>query len=323
MGTINDYRIRTTKELIANGWTKATIAWATHTGRIHRVFHGVYTDQPPTPEIVAHALLHVRPDAVFEQRTAFELYNHKPLTFPLQARVPTGALRHQAHGLIELRRSKLHVTCKRAGLPVVPVAELANSLLPEDPTTPVPEELSTFVEQQYAGKHGMQHLLQDLKYMGRSQKTRIREFTEHHIAVGVDSPPEADLIKALRREGFKVTPQFQLGQYRWDAAITGLKVVIDVDSKRYHMDDEQAFVVDRWKTNTGIMQGWIALRVTATCVHKHLPTIIALLNEIRRQKQQSPRRFPLIDIKPVWQWHHHYTRDWINEGYFDDHYAHT
>lgn len=96
------FKIRTTKELFAKGWSKVQIARAKRHGEIFSVFRGVYTDQEITPELVAHALLKARPDVVFEKRTAFEIYTGKPLTFPLQARVPTGALLAGARGLVEL-----------------------------------------------------------------------------------------------------------------------------------------------------------------------------------------------------------------------------
>lgn len=159
--------------------------------------------------------------------------------------------------------------------------------------------------------------------MGRGCKTRIRAFVEHKVAIGVDSPPEADLVKALREEGFKVTPQFRLGKYRWDVGLKGLKVVIDVDSKQYHLHDEKAFVVDRWKANSGVMSGWIALRVTATCVNTHLKKILELLKEIRRLKKTSPKKFPKIDVGPVWQWHSNYAREWEHQNHFDENYNYT
>lgn len=318
MGINNGFTIRTTEELLAEGWTTAKIAWKKHKGEIFSVFRGVYADTPPTPEVVAHALLKLRPGVVFEKRTALELYTGKPLTLPLQARVPSGALRVSASEAVELRRSRLKVfhTCK--GLPVASPAELVNSLLPNDPSTPAAQELYQVMEQHYAGKDGMKSLEKDLKYLGGGCKTRIRDFVQHKVVVGVDSPPEADLIRALRAEGFKATPQYQLGKYRWDVGIKGLKVVIDVDSKKYHMNDEKAFVVDRWKANSGMLRGWIALRVTATCVRMHLAELLNLLKELRRLKQKSPRKFPRIDVTPVWQWHNYYTRDWEYQHDYDD-----
>lgn len=322
MGTHRGFTIRTTEELLAKGWTKAKIAWAKRTGKIFSVFRGVYTDAQPTPEVVAYALLKVRPDAVFEKRTAFQLYSGQPLTFPIQARVSSNALRLGSKDVVELRRSMLETVHMCAGFPVASVADVVNSLLPEDPNTPIPEIFAQIIEQFYAGKHGLERLQTDLKSMGRGCKTRIRDFIRKKVVIGVDSPPEADLIKALRAEGFKVTPQFRLGKYRWDVGVEGLKVVIDVDSKQYHMNDEKAFVVDRWKTNSGILRGWITLRVTASCVRHHLAKIVGLLKEIRRLKRRSPRRFPRIDVAPIWQWHNHYTSRWGHQHYYDD-YAYT
>lgn len=318
MGSKNGVIIRTTEELLAKGWTTAKIAWKKQKGKIFSVFRGVYADAEPTPEVVAEALLKVRPGVVFEKHTALELYTGKPLSLPLQARVPSGALRVGDSDVVELRRSRLKVFGICRGLPVASPAEVVNSLLPSDLNVPVSPELYQLMETHYAGKDGAMQLEMNLKYLGGGCKTRIRDFVQHKVVVGVDSPPEADLIRALRAEGFKVTPQYRLGEYRWDVGVKGLKVVIDVDSKQYHMNDEKAFVVDRWKANSGLLRGWIALRVTTICVSHHLEGIVELLKEIRRLKQVSPRKFPKIDLKPVWQWHKHCTKDRRYQQQYDD-----
>lgn len=318
METLSRFRIRTTAELLAEGWTKAKIAWERHKGKLFQVFHGVYADQEVTPEVVVQALLKVRPDAVFEKRTALELYSGQPLTFPIQARVSSNGLRLGAKDVVELRRSQLDSVNMCNGLPVASVADVVNSLLPKDPGEPILALLAPITEKFYAGRDGIERLQADLKNMGRGCKSRIRDFVDHNVVVGVDSPPEADLIRALRAAGFKVTPQLRLGKYRWDVGVKGLKVVIDVDSKQYHMNDEKAFVVDRWKANSGIMLGWIALRVTANCIRRHLKQIVELLKEIRRLKQVAPRKFPKVEIPPVWQWHEIYSSEWEYQPYYND-----
>lgn len=322
MGTFQRFYIRNTQELLAEGWTKAKIGWAKHKGNLIQIFRGMYTNQEITPELVAQALVKARPDVVFEKQTAMQLYTGEPLTFPLQARVSSTALRLGSSDQIELRRSRIRGGFFHEGLPVVSAVELVNSLLTENPNTANKDLLREFMETYYAGKQGIAQYVKDLKQLGRSSKARIREFTEQQAVVGVDSPPEADLIRALRAAGFKVIPQFRLGKYRWDLGVKGLKVVIDVDSKQYHLNSEKAFVVDRWKANSGIMRGWIALRVTANCIHKHLKQILDLLKEIRRQKKLAPRKFPKIDVPPAWQWHAIYTSEW-EEKYNYDNFGYT
>lgn len=173
MGIKNNFKIQTTQELHSEGWSTAKIANAKQNGELFQVFRGVYADHEVTPELVVDAVLKVNPEAVFEKRTALELYTGKPLTFPLQARTPSGVLLTGSRDLVVLRRSTIRAVQVCAGLPVVSVAEMVNSLLPERLNDPVPEVLIELMKKEYAGERGVKMLFWDLKNLGRISTSNV------------------------------------------------------------------------------------------------------------------------------------------------------
>lgn len=301
----------TAQQLYQKGFTRSRIRYRINNGSLFRVCHGVYSFTPPTPEHFAFALMLLRPDAVFEKRTAIEICNGMKLTFPLQARVSTGNVRSDSKEF-SLRRSRLSQYQEVDGLRVVSAIDAVASLLPKSlkpatlwgennvqrPITQVPDALIMTLEKQYRGRDGVADAHRDLKAMGTRAKATIKRVIEVEAVLGADSLLETTLVCGLRNAGFKPTTQFMLGGYRWDIALEKLRVVIDIDSEMFH-SDPRAFVVDRWKSNHGQQQNWTCLRVSQQCVEQYFDRILEVIYSV----QQYRRSGEVGPSDPVWNWH--------------------
>ena len=155
-----DFNVVTTAQLLRQGWTESKIRHSLRKQRLFRVFRGVYADVPVTPLVIAFACVLVRPDIVFEGRTAIELYRGQEVTLPLRARVRSGNLRKGIAHVARLRRTRLKAYDLVEGLPVV---------LPVDAAQGAPEldgRCMGLLDDSYAGKFGPERLAKDLKEMG-------------------------------------------------------------------------------------------------------------------------------------------------------------
>lgn len=293
----------TYKELLALGKTKGEIAWAVRKGKIHRLFHGVYTTvAEPDGRLVWEGLLKVRPNAVLEGKSAIEVYQGKPPSLPLHARVPTANLRRGAATLLKLRRS-LRLQWEQVwGFKVVTVADAIASYLGEGGSTR-DFEVRKLVEKTYFSERGLRRQERELKALKTTRKAQLRKFFDTCIS-GNDSKLERRFIVAVRGAGFKTQQNYQVSGYKWDLAIRSLKVVIDVDSRMYHGAQHRNFILDRWKTNEAQAEGWVALRITDDCVDYATPQIIEWLQELREYRKTHPRRsLSSQGIGPAWRWH--------------------
>lgn len=298
-----EQKVWTYKELLELGKTRGEIAGALKKGKIHRLFHGVYTTAAhPDARIVWEGLLKVRPNAVLDGKSAIEAHQGKEPSLPLQARVPTGNLRKGAAALLRLRRSLRLQWKQKFGFKVVTLADAVATYLRDGGSTR-DLELRKVVETAYYSERGNQRQARELKALRTAPKSQLRKFFDNCIS-GNDSKLEKHFILAVREVGFQTQQNYKLGGYKWDLVIKSLKVVIDVDSRMYHRTESRSFVIDRWKTNDAQAEGWVALRITDDCVDYALPQIIEWLQELREYRRIYPRRsLSKQSIGPVWNWH--------------------
>ncbi|MCQ9352330.1 hypothetical protein NQ015_01855 [Corynebacterium sp. 153RC1] len=294
-----DFNVVTTAQLLRQGWTESKIRHSLRKQRLFRVFRGVYADVPVTPLVIAFACVLVRPDIVFEGRTAIELYRGQEVTLPLRARVRSGNLRKGIAHVARLRRTRLKAYDLIEGLPVV---------LPVDAAQGAPELDGTcmrLLDDSYAGKTGPERLAKDLKEMGRAAKAQVKRFCEKEAVIGADSVFERRFVRSLRKAGLNPVPQCMVAGYRWDVGFPKARVVIDLDSEKFHLDPGvKPFIEDRWKTNEAQASGWIALRITDQCLPIHEATFIDAIKRILDHRSRYPRRrLPELSPNPVWRWH--------------------
>lgn len=284
------------------GKSRAEIARGVREGKIHRLFHGVYTTMAePTAATAWEALQKLRPDAVLDGRSAVEVYQGKQPSLPLHARVPTSNLRTGAANIIRLRRSRRIRYQQRGSFRVVSLADAVATCLAEGSVGE--GELRQLVERSYVSVKGVRRQEKEVKELKTARKAQLRGFLRA-CASGTDSGLEKSFVSALQSAGFVTQQNYEVSGYRWDTAIRALRVVIDVDSRRYHGSDDRNFIVDRWKTNEAQAEGWLALRVTDDCVNYAMPEIIRLLKNIQAFREQHPRKvLGKRGMGPVWFWH--------------------
>ena len=276
-------------------------------GRLHRIAQGLYSTAPASAETLLCAFRITRPHLVYAGPTARQIHDRQPVGLPLHALVQrpqsyrsTGQLRVKQVRTLPFRRVDGH----RVVLPVAAVGDLLDS----DPHT-----ARSFLEHHYAGRDGNASLAADLSRLGRVSPALRTLIASASIAS--DSRSEQKLARALKSEGVEVIQNVLLGHYHWDYVIPAARILIELDSHRYHAAlpggaNERTFIVDRWKANDGARRGWLVLRYTGDCVYRHLDKIVAQVVDTIRWRQADggpdttfvPELLP-FEVQPPWSWH--------------------
>lgn len=291
-------------ELRKHGYSRRRIETLVKEGKLVKLLHGTYTTRAnPTGETVWEAINLVRAGLVLDGRSAIEAHEVRPLSLPLVVRASTGNIRTTTKHLLRINRSQTSTFENRGGYRVVLLAEAIRVCLEDGSMSE--RDLRDVTNARFTGESGITRMARELAAMGTKKKTPLRTFLDSCV-YGTDSGLESQLVGSLHRKGFKTKQNFRIGGYKWDVCIEELKVVIDVDSRKYHGDPlHQTFIVDRWKTNHAQLLGWTALRITEDCVgHVAVRKLIRLLEQVRAFRTKSPRaRLRGIVDEPVWMWH--------------------
>jgi len=75
------------------------------------------------------------------------------------------------------------------------------------------------------------------------------------------SPIELEARRALLETGWKFVEEFELKTFRFDFAIRALRLLIEIDSKRWHSHPSRR-ARDKRKTEAAKAEGWDVTRVT-------------------------------------------------------------
>lgn len=276
-------------------------------GQLHRVEHGVYCTAPPEGGLLLRAVAHTRPHLAFSGVTARQIHDGVPTTTPLEA-VVQRPHNYRSGPLVTVRQVRTLATRTVNGHRVVPPVGAVGDLLAEDSAT-----ARAFLERHYAGREGNATLAADLAAMGPLPPALRTLLASASIAS--DSKSEQTLARALKARGITLTQNFPLGHYHWDFAIPHAKILIDLDSFRYHAaladgENERTFVIDRWKANDGARRGWLVLHYTGECVYRHLDRVVEQVADTvtwrtgnRRTRSTPPALLP-CEVAPPWTWHH-------------------
>ncbi len=292
----------TFKELVDHRISRRDLQRAMREGKVFKLFHGIYTNVVPTARTVWEALEKQRPNAIVEGASAIEIYQGKRVSLPVSVRVPTSNTGTGPPELLKLRRSRKAKFESRGGYRVVSLVDAIATCLKEGS---VPEsELRALAEVEFRSERGMRRLNSELKALGTQSKSEVREFLDSCIA-GTDSGLEKRFVAALRELGFKTEQNVKVGGYKWDVCLRGLKVVIDLDSHKFHATgDIRTFIIDRWKTNDAQGLGWTAFRITDECFEHNFRDLVSMLKRIRVFRGKHPgARLTGIIQDPVWKWH--------------------
>lgn len=296
--SLGDADVLDTAMLRARGFSQKQIQTLVRRGRLHRVERGVFTTAEPTGLLLLRALAHTRPGLVFTGRTAIELHTGQPLTLPVQGLVPVSAQPTRTDLLHLRRRSGIRHRRVQGVRVVVGVVAVADA-------TGLPDaRLLDFLETFYAHKHGKDLLEVDLASMTR-RPARLTDLLAR-AAIGADSPPELEVFRAVRARGLAVEQNFLLAGYRFDGALRGAKVLVEIDGYAHHASESRgAFVRDRWKANVATRRGWRVLRYSGSCVRHHLDHVV---EQIVAAAENRPTLL-FTERQVVWRWHETLNRE--------------
>ena len=82
--------------------------------------------------------------------------------------------------------------------------------------------------------------------------------------------------------GYKFQQEYELGPYRYDIAIPALRLLIEVDSRRWHSHPSR-IARDRKKAELAKKEGWVLTRVSS----KHAESVEFLVKQsvLRRESE--------------------------------------
>lgn len=170
-----------------------------------------------------------------------------------------------------------------------------------------------FLEQSYAGLRGEETFSRDINQLTSTEKAELAPLLERTV-IGASSRLERMFINDLRRRGLSPIQNFKLGPYHWDLGFPCGTTVVDLDSRIFHTAGpdnpvDNAFIIDRWKTNYAIEKGWTGLRYTDVCIREIPPSVIAQIEHTLAHRRnipglkKNPRHVPEMQRKAVWEFH--------------------
>ena len=129
------------------------------------------------------------------------------------------------------------------------------------------------------------HIVGNRDFCLNSNINHVRRLAEHAVQERTadrdpfDSPWEKKLFDALKKTSIETVPQHPLAGYRLDLAIPDKKIDIEVDGKKYHLDEfGKRKSSDIWRDMTVENLGWTVLRFW---VHELNEDMDACVDQIR------------------------------------------
>lgn len=302
---LEDNAVLDTAELRNRGFSQRRIEKLVRRGHLHRVEKGIFTTAPPTGTLLLQALQVRRPLLVYTGRTAMQLYCGETITLPIEGLVQKGKSR-DGSGLLNLRIRRKIPYRKHEGLMLSPPVGAVADCLGDVPEA----ELIGFLEQQYTGHQGrilMEAELNALLRVPQQLRTLISR-----AAIGADSEAEREVFRALRAKELKVVQNHEIGGYFFDGVLPDVKLIVEIDGFRYHSGEaRETFVLDRWKANYAVRNGYRVLRYSGSCVKYHLDLVVEQITAAAHNLEE-----PLFSEEhQVWRWHETLNRDgpWVRE----------
>ena len=133
------------------------------------------------------------------------------------------------------------------------------------------------------------HIVGNRDFCISSNITHVRRLAEHAVQERAtdrdpfDSPWEEKLFDALNKASIETVPQHPLAGYRLDLAIPDKKIDIEVDGKKYHLDEfGKRKASDIWRDMTIENLGWTVLRFW---VHELNDDMDACVDRIRKESE--------------------------------------
>lgn len=256
---------------------------------LHRLAPDLYSLERPTPKEALLALQTHYPSLVFTGETALSVYASAEIVAPARGYVSHQTTAVNSAALIAKRS-------RRLSHELIDGLRLTNPLRAGIDATDVLPGYPRVVERHYLGSRGRSLYHHDLQQLSRPDRNRSLALT-HGAVIGASSEWERRVYRELVAAGLTPVPNFPLGPYHWDLGFPDDRVAVDLDSWKFHGPEvsDRTFILDRWKTNHAVRQGWLPLRFTDLCTNVMLPGVIA---EIRNACERQP-----ASDQPVWQFH--------------------
>lgn len=298
----------TTKELLESGLSEREIRRRLSEGTLYRLSRGIYTAEKPGPESALRALQDRHQGLIFTGVTAAGVYGLVPLGAPAVGILRHGSqpIRNQAlHAVPSRRRRHLRINGINVTTPVAVTAELY-------PHHGFWDSVK-FLEQSYDGLRGRENFAGDFKQLTPGQRAHLEPLLKRAV-IGASSRMERLFIADLRKVGLDPTPNFRLGPYSWDVGLEPGTTVADLDSRIFHTTSpdnpvDNAFIIDRWKTNYAVENGWAGLRYTDECLRVIRRQVVEQIKEIVEYRRNTPglrkrpRQVVGMEHRPVWEFH--------------------
>ncbi|MGP6174835.1 type IV toxin-antitoxin system AbiEi family antitoxin domain-containing protein [Corynebacterium sp. A21] len=298
----------TTKELRESGLSHRQIKNRVDAGTLFQLGRGIYTEPRPDPKSALRAIQHRYPQLIFTGATAAGVYGLNQISLPAQGILPRSArpIYTEILNAVPSRRRRYQ---RVENIFVDTPAGVAGSIQGHHNHL----ELVRFLESHYDGFSGRHRFEADLRQLNPSQRIGVSPLLQDSV-IGASSRMERIFIYQLRKRGLDPIPNFQLGPYHWDVGLVSGTTVVDLDSRYFHESSPDSpvdggFILDRWKTNHAIQQGWAALRYTDDCLNQILNEVITQVRQTveHRQTQAGQRRHPKpvsgMREQGVWEFH--------------------
>lgn len=255
-------------------------------GVMTRLAPGIHVWGKPSPVEAAHVLS--AQGFLLTGRTLAQLMMEEEVTLPIEVSIPHRQRRSDTPW-VRFHRTRIFRPATwgefNIELPVIAATRLATAAA------------LRFLNHVYAGRKGQAEADKHAKEKLSARAKRLL----NQAAIGADSPPERDLVAALRQAGLRLKCNSKIGDYHWDIELLDYGIAIEVDGFRYHRDSEETqanFRRDRWKANDATLRGYTVLRYAAGCIYQQLGQVVdQILAAVRPDPKPGRWSFGL------WKWH--------------------
>ena len=251
------------RQLLALGISGSAVDYWLATGRLHRLFTGVYLVGHPHPAPLAieqGALLAAGDDSFLSSYTAAKLNRFCEYEGPVH--VTTRRHRGRPKGIVVHTSVRLERrdTTMRHGLPITTPAR---TLLDVAET---PDGLERIVEAAFAARRVSERQLRDViaRHPGRRGARYLAALLDYRGDAGFTRSAAEDLLRALLRHARLPQPRtnHRLHGYEVDFYWTEQKLIVEVDSWTHHAG-RRSFEHDRAKRADLQARGYTVLPITA------------------------------------------------------------
>jgi very-short-patch-repair endonuclease len=246
--TRRQHGVVTRRQLLGLGMPSATIRARLESGRLHRIWPGVYAVGRPDVDRLGRlkaATLACGPEARLSRRSAAELWRIAPkISGPIDVSVPKSC-RPRREGIRLHRRAEFGTTRIVKGIPVADPVSVLIDLAAELSTEEVEDAVNEADRLDLIRTHRLRRALETES--PRPGLGRLRRILDAQTFSRAQNALERRFLAIVRGAGLPAPDtQRRLGRYRVDFYWADLGFVVETDSLRHHRTAaEQAVDLDR------------------------------------------------------------------------------